>query len=130
MLNELPKLLDRNFAVGYFLPAALLVVAVCLLLPHYGLSAVPSADDLNKLILTVMTALVIWLLAIGLMALNYPFLRLLEGYGRFHPLRWRAEHMRSQYRRTAIPALTLQRNIEQSRGMHIPEIPMPHDHPA
>lgn len=95
MFSELPKLFDRDFAVGYLLPAAGFVAANVAMKDIFGLF-----KDLYPYILikpadyTVNIA--VWgfaslLVGILLLITNYEIYRFLEGYGTYNPLRlWRS----------------------------------------
>ncbi|MGH7093928.1 MAG: hypothetical protein ACREFB_10385, partial [Stellaceae bacterium] len=88
MLGNLPKLLDKNFVLGFYLPALLAVFVVAWAFP--GLSVLdplrhlPASekmlDDLTYL------GLLIWAAAILLMTGNHLLYRLLEGY--LPPVSW------------------------------------------
>jgi hypothetical protein len=117
MLSELPKLLDRNFAIAFFLPAA------ALMLSGWGvLQVFDYGEDVeiflkrDALVGAILALVLVWLLALFLLALNYPVLRLYEGYGRYHPLRWRLTHKRERFRRDAVPVLEVQANIDAARA--------------
>ena len=88
MFSELPKLFDRNFAIGFFLPVALFLIAALSVLA--GIPAVSAHLAVGtKDLVTGLTAAAVatWGLAIGLVALNYVLIRFLEGY--YWPLnRW------------------------------------------
>lgn len=82
MLSTLPKLADRNFIVGFVVPA--LVAALSIIWLFFDL---PGVQDLWKSVLSdksfsdlTLVVLGIWLLAIGLQTANIFFYRMLEGY--------------------------------------------------
>jgi hypothetical protein len=113
MFGELPKLLDRNFAIGYFLPSALFAVGVWAVLKPFGLAEFPSGfAALDGIAKATVSIFVVWLGAIALLALNYPFLRLLEGYGSTHPLAWRRKAKKRQFRNDISPHLAMQSQRE------------------
>lgn len=88
MFAELPKLLDRDFAVGYFLPVATFLGLNVAVLKALGfLSGLLSLAGIDLLIGTTLIGLLSWLGGIILLAVNRSLIRLLEGYGRFNPLR-------------------------------------------
>jgi hypothetical protein len=88
MFGELPKLFDRNFAVGFFLP-----VAIFIALSGWILSQYPFGPNISiflgtqLLIETTILGLVSWVGGIVLLALNRDLYRLMEGYGTFNPLK-------------------------------------------
>ena len=89
MFAELPKLFDRNFAVGYLLPVVVAATA-CLGLLH-AVDLLP--DSLTKLASTDLVVggtaagFGLWLAAVVLLATNRGLIRLLEGYGWCNPAR-------------------------------------------
>ena len=69
----------------------------------------------------------VWLLALLALALNFPVLRLYEGYGRYHPLRWRRNCYRDRFRREVMPALEIQAAIDAARARgEDPDVPPEH----
>lgn len=87
MFSELPKLLGRDFAIGFFLPAALFVAA-CLGLDRAFPSAFPRLDGVPTDVLGAAALLfATWMWAVLLLALNRSLQRLLEGYGGLNPFR-------------------------------------------
>lgn len=128
MFTELPKLLDRNFAIAFFLPAAALVLAGWGVLQVFGYGMTVEAFlKRDALVGTVLALVLVWLLALLLLALNYPALRLYEGYGRYHPLRWRVARQRERFRRIALPVLEVQASIDAARARG-DDPPVPHGH--
>ena len=88
MFTELPKLFDRNFAVGFFLPFALAAAAFLYLLDYYGLSVPILLDLENDLIVRgTIFGLLCWLGGELLLITNRDLYRALEGYGKLNPLR-------------------------------------------
>ena len=94
MLGSLPKLFDKNFVIGFYLPALLAVIASAWAFP-----SLPMFDSVRSLLtfekklgdLTYL-AVIVWVLAILLMTFNQMQYRLLEGYlppvSWLFPLRW------------------------------------------
>jgi hypothetical protein len=82
MLGSLPKLLDKNFVVGFFLPALLVVFAVAWAFPDWSLLEPLRGLAASEKKLTDLTylGLLVWVLAILLMTGNHLLYRLLEGY--------------------------------------------------
>ncbi len=88
MFSELPKLFDRNFALGYFLPSTLYLVATLYLLDRYNLiSNLINQLQADLLVGTSVIGLISWLVAILLLGANRSIYRLLEGYGKINPLK-------------------------------------------
>lgn len=88
MFAELPKLMDRDFAVGFFLPVAAFLGLNMAVLKALGLlPGLLSLAGIDLLIGTTLIGLLSWLGGIILLAINRSLIRLLEGYGRFNPLR-------------------------------------------
>ena len=81
MLKELPKLLGRGFAIGFFLPSAAAALAALGVASALGspqpLAWLLAIQDLLDLALGVGA---VWLFAVLLMALNRQIYRLYEGY--------------------------------------------------
>jgi hypothetical protein len=128
MFNELPKLLDRNFAIAYFLPATSCGLALWGILQVFGYGEAAEAWFKKDALIGAAFALVlIWLLALLALALNFPVLRLHEGYGRYHPLRWRRTCYRDRFRREVAPALEIQADIDAARARgENPKVPPEH----
>ena len=108
MLSSLPKLVDKNFVIGFFLPALVAIFAGAWIFP--GLTVLDPVRSLgaSEKILSDLTyiALIVWAIAILLMAANYTFYRILEGYlppiSWMRPLlllhRWRFRRLKAQYK--------------------------------
>jgi hypothetical protein len=128
MFTELPKLLDRNFAIAFFLPAAAWSLAVWGILAMFGHGTAAEAFlKRDALVGAVLSLILVWLLALLLLALNYPILRLYEGYGRYHPLRWRKAWHQKRFHLEASPVLAVQAGIDEARGRgEEPNVPSDH----
>ena len=88
MFAELPKLFDRNFAIGFFLPFALAAAASLYLLDCYGLSGIILTTLQEDLIVGgTIFGIFCWLGGILLLVTNRDLYRILEGYGKFNPSR-------------------------------------------
>ena len=88
MFAELPKLLDRNFAVGFFLPMIIFICFGVGFLQIVGIGQdLLSNLGLDLLIETTIIGLVSWSGGILLLGANRDILRFLEGYGSYNPLR-------------------------------------------
>jgi hypothetical protein len=87
MFAELPKLFDRNFAVGFFLPVAIFIAISGLILSRYGFAPqVTTYLNISLLIGTTILGILSWVGGIVLVAINRELYRLLEGYGKFNPI--------------------------------------------
>ena len=130
MLAELPKLLDRNFAIAFFLPSAALMLSCWGVLQVFDQgAAVETFLKRDALVGAILGLVLVWLLALFLLALNYPVLRLYEGYyGRDHVLRWRRDQKRERFRRDVVPVLEIQDNVDaaRARGEDLPASPRNH----
>lgn len=88
MFGELPKLFDRNFAVGFFLPVAILITLSVIILGPYVFSVeVSEFLEINLLVGTTVLGLLSWVGGIVLLAINHDLYRFMEGYGSYNPTR-------------------------------------------
>src|SRR5215471_17743129 len=94
MFGGFPKLFDRTFFIGYFLPGFLLLVglganlfAFCYVDYHEFKDFLSEKSTAAHALGTTIALVIIWLLSILLMIFNRPIIRLLEGYGRLNPFR-------------------------------------------
>jgi len=88
MFGELPKLFDRNFAVGFFLPVAIFITLSGLVLSQYGFGPDVGAYLETKLLIgTTILGISSWVGGIVLLAINRDMYRLMEGYGAYNPLK-------------------------------------------
>ncbi len=88
MFGELPKLFDRNFVIGFFLPVAVFITFSILIINPYPFGA--QAIDFLKadlLVGTTTIGLLAWVGGIVLLALNRDLYRLMEGYLKYNPLK-------------------------------------------
>ncbi len=87
MLSSVAKLADKTFVIGFLLPSMLGVYAVIRL---FGCAAwytqLCDVDPKDPFANVTYLALVVWFVAVLLMALNYVAYRLLEGY--LPPVAW------------------------------------------
>lgn len=99
MFGELPKLFDRNFAIGFFLPFALAGAAGLYLLYYYGLSGIiPPALQKDLIVGGTVFGLLSWLGGVLLLVTSRDLYRFFEGYGDFNPLRFFTWLERAHYR--------------------------------
>lgn len=91
MFSKLPDLFNKNFAIGYFLPTIIFLLATRFLLEQFKLLPqilnATANNPTDILIGTTMIGLLSWLISILLMALNRDIVRMLEGYGKLNPLK-------------------------------------------
>lgn len=95
MFGELPKLFGKEFLVGYFLPAAIVIITAAIFASFSG--ALPVSNFAKKLFLDVdekklavhlgVSVVIVWGLAIFLLVANFTLVRVLEGYGALNPAR-------------------------------------------
>ena len=76
MFNDVTKLLDRNFAIGYFFPAVIFIVVNICLFPGNPLTLRPNTQYGS----VVSVAVVAWLTGVSLLIANKQILRFREGY--------------------------------------------------
>ena len=96
MFGELPKLFDRNFAVGFFLPIAIFITLSGLVLSQYGFAPdFISYMARDLLVGTTVLGLLSWVGGILLLAVNRDLYRIMEGYGKYNPVKlfaWFEKH--------------------------------------
>jgi hypothetical protein len=131
LLSDLPKLFERNFAIGFLLPAVLLISGSYLVLLVFDLR--PPWMIFHELHLTEAVAMLglVWVTAITLLAINRPYVRFLEGYGgRSNPLDWLlSRRARAHFDKDANPALRDQQEVEAARKVGEAEPRLPgHEH--
>ncbi len=88
MFGELPKLFDRNFVIGFFLPVAVFItISILIVNPYaFGIQAVDFLTT-DLLVGTTTIGLLSWVGGIVLLAVNRDLYRLMEGYGKYNPLK-------------------------------------------
>jgi hypothetical protein len=122
MFSQLPNPLDRDFAIGFFLPAAVLAGGVWLVLTAFGFTT--TMPDVETLTSAAIAVFAVWLISVALLALNYPILRCLEGYPsplpKWHPLNARLRFWKGRFRTTVEPALQLDKQIDGALAAGIP----------
>jgi hypothetical protein len=101
MFGELPKLFDRNFAVGFFLPVAIFITISGLILSQYGFAPNIIAFVATDLLVgTTILGLLSWVGGILLLAVNRDLYRLMEGYGKYNPVKLFAWFEKRRYQKT------------------------------
>src|SRR5688572_7371498 len=88
MFGELPKLFDRNFVIGFFLPVAIFITLSILIINPYPFgSQVLDVLTTDLLVGTTVLGLLSWVGGIVLLALNRDLYRIMEGYRKYNPLK-------------------------------------------
>lgn len=93
MLNKLPDLLNKNFAIGYLMPTIILLIAIYSIHKQLSINfylfnnAFTSVTQGSVLLGTTMAAVISWIGGILLLTLNRDIIRFLEGYGAINPFR-------------------------------------------
>jgi hypothetical protein len=124
VFGQLPKLLDRDFIVGYFLPVLTFVAASLGLSARFGgTSIVLPLDQSSILLSTVVLGLASALGGVILLILNRDIIRLMEGYGRLNPARLLAWIEKRRYKKYSsnISKLTLERDSFISKSTEVPQ---------
>ncbi len=100
MFGELPKLFDRNFAVGFFLPIAIFITLSGLILSQYGFAPdFISYMARDLLVGTTVLGLLSWVGGILLLAVNRDLYRIMEGYGKYNPVKLFAWFEKRRYQK-------------------------------
>lgn len=100
MFGELPKLFDRNFVIGFFLPVAIFITISILIINPYPVGAsIISSLKVDLIIGSTTFGLGAWVGGILLLALNRDLYRLLEGYRKYNPLKLFSWMERLRYQR-------------------------------
>lgn len=86
MFSELPKLFDRDFVIGYFLPVAMFLAASIGVSHVFGVQVLPLLQK-DLVIGTTVIGLISWLGGVLLLVANWNIVRIMEGYGTHNPLR-------------------------------------------
>jgi hypothetical protein len=127
MFGELPKLFDRDFVTGFFLPVALFLLGTLGLLAGYDLltpllSLVPQLPQLDLLLGTTLVGVASWFGAVILLLANRSLLRIVEGYGDLNPARLLHRFTRASYKRLVSRRDVLQTQVDayQDSGQEAP----------
>jgi hypothetical protein len=127
MFGAFPKLFDRAFFIGYFLPAFLLVVGLSANLFAFGYIDEKFTDFLAKkstaahTLGATISLVFIWLLSILLMAFSRPIIRLLEGYGNLNPFCILSSWQENKFKAQAEPQLNKLARVLDARRRGVPE---------
>ena len=100
MFGELPKLFDRNFVIGFFLPVAIFITLSILIVNPYPFGSQARAFLATDLLVgTTTLGLLSWVGGILLLALNRDLYRTMEGYLKYNPLKLLDWMEKRRYRR-------------------------------
>lgn len=99
MFSELPKLFERNFAMAFFLPVAIFIGASLLLLDQYQLTQILPTLNFDTLVGATILGLFSWLGGILLLVTNRDMYRLMEGYGKFNPVKLVGRFQKNRFRK-------------------------------
>lgn len=116
MFAELPKLIDRNYLIGFFLPAVMLSAAFVWLLWLFGVVTENPLPKSDNLLATATGIGLVWIVSILLMALNVPAIRLIEGYGGWNPLRLLTKQKEARFASSVMPVIATQAQMEAARS--------------
>lgn len=124
MFTELPKLLDRNYVVGFLLPAAVLSAVAWWVLAVYGLvPPLPAPDKSEALAAGSLAIVAIWLVSILLVALNAQADRLLQGYG-WRRLGLLVTFEKEKFERDVLPVLDQQKAFDAAVAAGTTPVPL------
>lgn len=120
MLSGLPKLLGKNFIIGYLLPATLFMWLLSAMLAAFDIQApalvIPTADNLAELVKLIETSFFVILLSIFLLAFNQRLDRLLQGYS--HVMKFLGEaRAKRQFSRDIAPVLAEMKKIDEANRL-------------
>jgi hypothetical protein len=116
MFGELPKLFDRNFAIGFFLPVAIFLTLSGLILAPYPFGPNLSIFlNTETLVDVTLIGLLSWAGGIFLLVINRDLYRLLEGYGVYNPLQYFRWFEWRIFDRATTQLQTLDQELKQSR---------------
>jgi hypothetical protein len=122
LLGELPKLFGRDFLVGYFLPSATFLAAALVVMHTFDCTIPLSLHPETLLRDATMFGVASWIFGLVVLAANRNVLRLMEGYGKWNPLRlygW-VERRRFAKLRLDISELDLEQKSRSERGEELP----------
>lgn len=81
MLSALPKIADRNFVIGFFLPSLLFTIAgLAVFSDHARVRSLIEALTAKDLQEAAFLLVAVWVLSVLMLTVNHPLYRLLEGY--------------------------------------------------
>jgi hypothetical protein len=127
MFGGFPKLFDRAFFIGYFLPGFLMVVGVVANLLVFGyvdeklIDSIVEKSTAAHALGTTISLVFIWLFSILLTAFNRPIIRLLEGYGKLNPFRIFLGSQKRKFKAQAKPRLKELKNVLNARRRGLSE---------
>lgn len=121
MFTDLPKLLGKAFAVGFYLPATVLLSGLLLVLRAFKLVDTDLAFIPTDFLGVAVSIFAAWLVAILMMALNRPIVRTLEGYGTGNPLKLMQPAVNRHFDKNVEPLFSKAREIKKARAEKRPE---------
>ena len=123
MFGALPKLFDRSFFIGYFLPASLLFSGIVGNLVAFVDLGPKFWDFLaqKSTFGAAVSIVIVWLISIFLMAITRPLIRFLEGYGRRNPLTIFQDQHERDFKGEIEPLLGTFKNVMDARINAMPD---------
>jgi len=117
MLGQLPNLFGKAFAIGFFLPAAVLAAAAAGILAMFGeLPVILTETEEQPVLGTTLALAITWLISVVLMALNRSILRILQGYGDFNPLKVFKPIQLEEFQQLNAEISTLGKTIDEAKA--------------
>lgn len=128
MFGNLPNLLDREYVVGFFLPATVFVIGAAFLLVAFGVLPC-TAEEIwgffvdQTALATLLAGLTVWMISLALVGGNVWLLRLKEGYPRvpvLHTLLARRQRRRFRETRELLERFEKAHRKRRRRGKFLP----------
>jgi len=125
MFGDLPKLLDRDFLIGYYLPSIVYLGGTIFLAVFHGFMDGTWLWEflVGQLVLaTAIVILLVWLFAISLLAFNGSLYRLKEGYPFLDLLKPLTQRRRREFQELQAQekSLAQQRREKKKKGEPVP----------
>jgi len=114
VLAGLPRLLGREFLIGFVLPATLFLLSLKAIDGSFDIGLLTVAKD-TEVLGIVIVPFVIILIAILLTAINRPIIRTLEGYGKLNPLRLCRSRQIYKFNKEVKPVLEEKKRLDAAR---------------
>jgi hypothetical protein len=114
VLTGLPRLLGRSFLIGFMLPATVFLRALKVIDHAFQIEVLAIPKDTDVLGVVV-NPFAIMFIAILLLALNRPIVRILEGYGRANPFKALLARQLKFYRENIEPVLAEKSQLDKAR---------------
>jgi hypothetical protein len=135
-LDNIPKLFDRNFFVGFFVPSGIMLGLAWLILRAFDrLADWMRFESADKFLDAAIVAAGVWLLAVLLVAINRTLVRTLEGYTFIgwhflgvRPFPFLERRWQDRFERQAKPVFDHQHEVDIARaaGRQVPKAPPEH----